>query len=214
MQLQTWLHSVVDWLHLIVTLSPFWQSSHFEEGNSLDTTNIVGSIIDSVHFYISACLCRHTIAIVFSILNNMNGFVTVSRNLLFNSVWHVNTVIKGGYNRERKTSSPSLNNGKSCSHTWNDKWRQSMGDGCWNTHHLMLWNQWPLWSESESWNRWIGKRMLLTKERQGNSVLQFNEALPGFSRRSALIWEEVLQNETTNSADYTKLSNFTTASLA
>lgn len=41
-----------------------------------------------------------------------------------------------------------------------------LGDGSQNTHHLMQWNQWPLWSESESWNRWMVERTLLTKGRK------------------------------------------------
>lgn len=36
-----------------------------------------------------------------------------------------------------------------------------LGDSSQSTHHLMQWNQWPLWSESESWNRWMVERTLL-----------------------------------------------------
>lgn len=48
-----------------------------------------------------------------------------------------------------------------------------VGDGSQNTHHLMRWNQWPLWSGSESWKRWVMERILLNKRRRN---MQPNEA--------------------------------------
>ena len=66
-----------------------------------------------------------------------------------------------------------------------------------NTHHLKRWNQWPLWSESESWKRWMVDRNLLTKGRtsQCSNLMRLSQVSP--LSTVPVISEEMWQKNTT-----------------
>lgn len=60
------------------------------------------------------------------------------------------------YYKRGENSSPIFDSWKMPHSYIRGQMEVEQADGRQNTHHLMQWNQWPLWSESESWNRWMG----------------------------------------------------------
>lgn len=116
-----------------------------------------------------------------SILNILSSHDTLLKSFLYAAHCKNNKTLS---NSGRKHSRPKSHNKEGC-HTRKGGWGREnssvhgkchsrtseeseagAGDGSQNTHHLMRWNQWPLWSGSESWKRWVMERILLNKRQQ------------------------------------------------